>query len=91
MQQQGLWKVFPGECEIKVQVKEGVKGHHWFMEQDMKNANVLRPDKTGKSLLTVLRHLGRLHEVRAVTGCFSTCSQAVTASLIMWLLWCERI
>ncbi|KAK9909740.1 hypothetical protein WJX75_006779 [Coccomyxa subellipsoidea] len=49
---------------VNVAVKEGVKGHHWFMEQDMKNANVLRPDKTGKSLLTVLRHLGRLHELR---------------------------
>ncbi|EIE20832.1 hypothetical protein COCSUDRAFT_57381 [Coccomyxa subellipsoidea C-169] len=49
---------------VNVAGKEGVKGHHWFMEQDMKSANILRPDKTGKSLLTVLRHLGRLHELR---------------------------
>ncbi|BDA42366.1 Spindle and kinetochore-associated protein 1 homolog [Coccomyxa sp. Obi] len=49
---------------VNVAGKEGVKGHYWFMEADMKNASILRPDKTGKSLLTVLRHLGRLHEVR---------------------------
>lgn len=30
----------------------------------MKQTQTLRPDKTGKALLTVLRHLGRLHEVR---------------------------
>ncbi len=47
-----------------VQGKEGIKGHHWFMEADMKQTQTLRPDKTGKALLTVLRHLGRLHEVR---------------------------
>ena len=41
-----------------------MKGHHWFMEADMKQTQTLRPDKTGKALLTVLRHLGRLHEVR---------------------------
>lgn len=29
----------------------------------MKQTQTLRPDKTGKALLTVLRHLGRLHEV----------------------------
>ena len=46
-----------------VQGKEGLKGRHWFMEADMKQTHTLRPDKTGKALLTVLRHLGRLHEV----------------------------
>ena len=30
----------------------------------MRQTQTLRPDKTGKALLTVLRHLGRLHEVR---------------------------
>ena len=29
----------------------------------MKQTQTLRPDKTGKALLTVLRHLSRLHEV----------------------------
>ena len=47
-----------------MQGKEGIKGHHWFMEADMKQTQTLRPDKTGKALLTVLRHLGRMHEVR---------------------------
>ena len=41
-----------------------MKGQHWFMEADMKQTQTLRPDKTGRALLTVLRHLGRLHEVR---------------------------
>lgn len=48
-----------------MQGKEGIKGQHWFMEADMRQTQTLRPDKTGKALLTVLRHLGRLHEVRA--------------------------
>ena len=46
------------------QAREGVKGRFWFMEADMRQTQTLRPDKTGKALLTVLRHLGRLHEVR---------------------------
>lgn len=56
-----------GRCKIMmrfhVQGKEGLKGRHWYMEADMKQTHTLRPDKTGKALLTVLRHLGRLHEV----------------------------
>ena len=40
-----------------------MKGRFWFMEADMRQTQTLRPDKTGKALLTVLRHLGRLHEV----------------------------
>ncbi len=59
-----------GDVEVTLQGKEGVKGHHWFMEQDTKSANILRPDKTGKSLLTVLRHLGRLHEVTTTLAVF---------------------
>ena len=55
-----------------VQNKEGVKGHPWFMDADMRAAHVLRLDKTGKALLTVLRHLGRLQEVRC-----PACSAAV--------------
>ena len=47
-----------------MQAREGVKGCFWFMEADMRQTQTLRPDKTGKALLTVLRHLGRLHEVR---------------------------
>ncbi|MEW5310573.1 MAG: hypothetical protein WDW38_002359 [Sanguina aurantia] len=44
--------------------KEGVKGQHFFLESDLKDGTALKLDKTGKSLLTVLRHLGRLTEVR---------------------------
>ncbi|CAK0765078.1 hypothetical protein CVIRNUC_003222 [Coccomyxa viridis] len=49
---------------VSVAAREGVKGRFWFMEADMRQTQTLRPDKTGKALLTVLRHLGRLHEVR---------------------------
>ena len=48
-----------------MQNKEGVKARHFFMEDDMKKATgVLRMDKSGKILMTILRHLGRLQEVR---------------------------
>ena len=51
-------------CQLPdTQAREGIKGRFWFMEADMKQTQTLRPDKTGKALLTVLRHLGRLHEV----------------------------
>ena len=55
----------------------------------MKGAQALRPDKTGKALLTVLRHLGRLQEVRgpsalpsSQTPCSScACKAAACAKL----------
>lgn len=46
-----------------VQNKDGVKGQYFFLESDLKDGTALKLDKTGKSLLTVLRHLGRLTEV----------------------------
>jgi hypothetical protein len=46
------------------QGKEGVKGRHWFTEPDLKAGACLRPDKTGRALITVLRHLGRIQEAR---------------------------
>ncbi|XP_021898633.1 spindle and kinetochore-associated protein 1 homolog isoform X2 [Carica papaya] len=42
---------------------ESVKGKHFFLETDMKGP-VLKLDNTGKSILTVLRHLGRISETR---------------------------
>nr|XP_043624292.1 spindle and kinetochore-associated protein 1 homolog [Erigeron canadensis] len=42
---------------------EGVKGKHFFLETDMKGPS-LKLDTTGKAILTVLRHLGRLSECR---------------------------
>lgn len=43
---------------------EAVKGKHFFFESDMKGP-VLKMDNTGKAILTVLRHLGRISDVRA--------------------------
>ncbi|ONM57350.1 Spindle and kinetochore-associated protein 1-like protein [Zea mays] len=40
-----------------------VKGNHFFLEADIKGPG-LKLDNTGKAILTVLRHLGRFHEVR---------------------------
>ena len=63
-----------------MQNKEGVKGHYFFMEDDMKRAaGVLRMDKSGKILLTILRHLGRLQEVQ--TSCSSPVATALARSI----------
>lgn len=43
---------------------EAVKGKHFFLESDMKGP-VLKMDNTGKAILTILRHLGRISDVRA--------------------------
>ncbi|XP_037484972.1 spindle and kinetochore-associated protein 1 homolog isoform X1 [Triticum dicoccoides] len=42
---------------------EAVKGKHFFLEADIKGPG-LKLDHTGKAILTVLRHLGRIHETR---------------------------
>lgn len=44
--------------------KEGIRGRFWFVDSDLKKGTALKLDKTGKAILTVLRHLGRLTEVR---------------------------
>lgn len=44
--------------------KDGIKGSFWFLEPDLKDGREVKLDKSGKGLLTVFRHLGRLHEVR---------------------------
>jgi hypothetical protein len=46
------------------QSKEAAKGRFWFLETDLKSGTAIRMDKTGKSILMLLRHLGRLQEVR---------------------------
>ncbi|MCO5551216.1 hypothetical protein L7F22_004715 [Adiantum nelumboides] len=43
---------------------DNVKGKHFFFESDMKGS-ALKMDNTGKAILTVLRHLGRISDVRA--------------------------
>ncbi|KAI5064734.1 hypothetical protein GOP47_0019429 [Adiantum capillus-veneris] len=42
---------------------DNVKGKHFFFESDMRGP-VLKMDNTGKAILTVLRHLGRISDVR---------------------------
>ncbi|CAN4097362.1 unnamed protein product [Withania somnifera] len=42
---------------------EAVKGKHFFLEIDIKGPS-LKLDNTGKAILTVLRHLGRISETR---------------------------
>ncbi|KAM5554809.1 hypothetical protein ABKV19_022964 [Rosa sericea] len=46
-----------------IAMHEAVKGKHFFLETDMKGPS-LKPDNTGKAILTVLRHLGRVSETR---------------------------
>lgn len=46
-----------------LQGKEGIRGRFWFVDSDLKKGTALKLDKTGKAILTVLRHLGRLTEV----------------------------
>ncbi|KAG1680405.1 hypothetical protein FOA52_015496 [Chlamydomonas sp. UWO 241] len=52
--------------------REGVAGRHFFLEADLKEGNTLRLDKSGKTMMVLLRHLGRVQEVRA-TLCDQTC------------------
>lgn len=46
-----------------IAMTEGIRGKHFFLETDMKGPT-LKPDNTGKAILTVLRHLGRVSETR---------------------------
>lgn len=54
-------------CTPSPQSKDGVKGRFWFLESDLKDGMAIKLDKTGRSILTVLRHLGRLNEQRCTT------------------------
>lgn len=47
-----------------VQNKEGTKGQLWFLEDDLRAGTSIKADKTGKATLTLLRHMGRLHDLR---------------------------
>lgn len=46
-----------------IAMTEAVKGKFFFLESDIKGPS-LKLDNTGKSILTVLRHLGRINETR---------------------------
>ena len=43
---------------------EALRGRVWAMESDLKSGAALRLDNTGKTILTLLRHLGRVAELR---------------------------
>ncbi|XP_044503808.1 spindle and kinetochore-associated protein 1 homolog isoform X2 [Mangifera indica] len=54
----------PKKKELRdIATTEPVKGKHFFLETDMKGP-ALKLDNTGKAILTVLRHLGRISETR---------------------------
>ncbi|KAL9385653.1 hypothetical protein Peur_022663 [Populus x canadensis] len=46
-----------------IAMTESIKGKHFFLETDMKGPS-MKLDNTGKAILTVLRHLGRISETR---------------------------
>jgi hypothetical protein len=66
-----------------LQSKEAAKGRFWFFETDLKAGTAIRMDKTGKSILMLLRHLGRLQEVSeaAHTGCISVLRYHVSLAI----------
>ncbi|KAL2337558.1 hypothetical protein Fmac_012004 [Flemingia macrophylla] len=58
---ENLWEK---ALEIRdIATMEGIKGKHFFLEVDIKGPS-LKLDNTGKAILTVLRHLGRINETR---------------------------
>jgi len=48
--------------------KAALKGKFWLTESCVKEGSHIRMDKSGRSLLTLFRHLGRLHEIRVTKG-----------------------
>ncbi|KAL3702121.1 hypothetical protein R1sor_020143 [Riccia sorocarpa] len=47
----------------EISLHESVKGKFFFLESDLRG-HLLKPDITGKAILTILRHLGRIGESR---------------------------
>ena len=45
------------------QGKEGMKGRYFLLETDLREGLTLKLDKTSKSILVILRQLGRISEV----------------------------
>eukprot|EP01026_Neomeris_dumetosa_P063485 TRINITY_DN6027_c0_g1_i4.p3 TRINITY_DN6027_c0_g1~~TRINITY_DN6027_c0_g1_i4.p3 ORF type:complete len:136 (-),score=12.76 TRINITY_DN6027_c0_g1_i4:200-607(-) len=54
--------------ELSFNIASKYKGRFWFCEGDLKLGKHIKLDKTGKSILTMMRHLGRLQEVRVNIG-----------------------
>jgi hypothetical protein len=51
-----------------LQNKDACKGCFWFTEHDLKEGVHVKRDKTSASLLQLLRHTGRMKEVRGMVG-----------------------
>ena len=51
------------EMVLLVQNKEAVRGKFWLTDTDLKRSLILKADKTGKAIMTILRHVGRVSEV----------------------------
>ena len=43
-----------------------MRGKFWLTDADLKKSSTLRADKTGKAIMTILRHLGRVAEVSSL-------------------------
>lgn len=67
-----------------LQSKEAAKGRFWFVETDLRSGTAIRMDKTGKSILMLLRHLGRLQEVSAASPGSSASLQQAQALAVGW-------
>jgi hypothetical protein len=56
-------------CRYEDMETEETSGQYFFSEVDIKSVASLKQDATGKALVNVLRHLGRIRESRAATHC----------------------
>ncbi|KAK4532298.1 hypothetical protein CCYA_CCYA11G3155 [Cyanidiococcus yangmingshanensis] len=56
-------------CRYEDMETEETRGQYFFAEPDIKSCASLKQDTTGKALINVLRHLGRVRESRAATHC----------------------
>ncbi len=65
-----------------LQSKDACKNRFWLVEDDLKRGTAVRADKSGKAILTILRHLGRLQEVHLAAG---SDGNYKLQSLTLWL------
>ena len=74
----------PTACMCCLQNKDVVKGRCWMTDFDLRRSSLLKPDKTGKALMTILRHLGRIHEVstRALSAALGSGARLKSPSLV---------
>ena len=55
-----------------LQSKDACKNRFWLVEDDLKRGTAVKADKSGKAILTILRHLGRLQEVNLAAASASS-------------------